>query len=121
MSTTVSARISDPDLANRLDEEQDRSQAIRDALRTYYADDIVDVPVSGRPRDAYDELLSITNGGGLIRKKVAETVLAQTVGLEKSIIKPTIFFPLEEAGLIQPRRTWREVYLLVRSPEEVDR
>ena len=120
MSTTVSTRISDPDLAARIDEEDDKSQAVRDALRNYYGEDVADVPVSGRPREAYDELLNLTNGGGLLRKDVAETVLAQTVGLEKAIIKPAVFLPLEEAGLIEPRRTWREVYLLVRSPEEVD-
>ena len=120
MSTTVSTRISDESLAARLEEEEDKSQTLREALRNYYGEDVTDVPVEGRAREAYDELLSLTNGGGLLRKTVAETVLAQTVGLEKSVIKPAIFLPLEDAGLIEPRRTWREVYVLVRSPEEVD-
>lgn len=118
MSVTVSAQV-DEELAERLDDAENKSEIVRSALRQYFEEEDLDVDLSDREETAYRELLRLTRGGGTIRKEIAETVLAQAVGIEKAIIKSAIFVPLERDGLIKPANTWDQSFIRVFPPEEV--
>jgi hypothetical protein len=124
MSTSVEkqirVRVRDPDIVEGLERVDNISEVTRRALRDYFGDIAPSVELSDREESAYRELLKLTKGGGTVRLDVAATVLAQAVGLEKAVIRPAVFEPLESEGLIEPRQTWKEVFIRVYSPEEVD-
>ncbi|MFB6189672.1 MAG: hypothetical protein ABEI57_07285, partial [Halapricum sp.] len=122
MSRTLSTRVDD-ELGDALEavlpDDVSQSEALRRALREFIdeadptalaADDLAHLPMAARK--GYETLLRLTNGGGEIWKKSADTELAEATkrskskgnskgGFARSPLETAVLNPLQNAGLLR--------------------
>lgn len=120
MSTTVSARIDDPEIVEALESADTKSEDLREALRQYYGlqndNDLPEILAN-----AYEALLVLTDGGdGLVTLSVAKKTVPQFVTrFDKLTVVDAAFRPLQSRGYIEPVQRIDSVDLYVRSAEAV--
>jgi Arc/MetJ-type ribon-helix-helix transcriptional regulator len=117
--TQVRARVDDEDLEEFLDDVDNKSEAVREALRLYRLqhEAIEDDRLTGAQRSAYRWMREQTGVGGRLRLEVARTVLAQTLSRKKDLIKYTVLQPLENLGYIDVSAGMQSVTITVLPPQ----
>jgi len=120
--TTISFQVDDPELESFLDEQENRSEAIREAIRVYQwkQEGVQDSRLTDQQRVAYQWMLEQTDGGGRLSLEVAKTVLAQLLSLNSAIVKDQVFKPLQRAGYLRPAQYPTHVVLVVLAPSAVE-
>lgn len=116
-STTVTVRLDDEDdadLVERLESEDVKSDAVREALRWHYdLNSGHDLPEA--LAKVYDALLTITDGGGRVRLSVAKKAVPQFVThYDQTTVVDAAFRPLGAAGYLAPNQRIEDVWLYVR-------
>jgi hypothetical protein len=119
-SVRAQARINDETLAEWLDEQESKSETVREALRLYRLqhESVEDDRLTGAQRSAYQWLREQAGVGGTVRLEVAQTVLAQTLSRDKDLIKYTVLQPLENLGYVEVNAGIRAVRVTVLPPED---
>lgn len=128
-STTVTVRLDDEEdaeLVERLEGEDVKSDAVREALRWHYSlNSVHDLPEA--LAKVYDALLTISDGGGRVRLSVAKKAIPQFVThYDQTTVVDAAFRPLGAAGYLEPIQRIEEVWLYVRPenaikvPDDVD-
>ena len=120
--TTISFKVEDEELEAFLEEQENRSETIREALRVYRwkQEGVQDARLTDQQRVAYQWMLEQTDGGGRLSMEVAKTVLSQHLSLSAGIVKEQVFKPLERHGYLLPVQYTNYVTLLVLAPSAVE-
>lgn len=120
--TTVSFKLEDDELEAFLDDQENRSETIREALRVYQwkQEGVQDDRLTDQQRVAYQWMLEQTDGGGRLSLEVAKTVLAQQLSMSSGIIKEQVFKPLQRHGYLVPVQYTTYVVLVVLTPSSVE-
>jgi len=120
--TTFTFSTSDEDLEAFLDDAENKSETIREALRVYqfHQEGVEDDRLSERQRIGYEWMLETAGAGGTVALDVIETTLAQLLSVKKSLIRRLVVKPLDRLGYVDVRPRMESVAVRVRSPEAVD-
>ncbi|MFC7204741.1 hypothetical protein ACFQJC_14570 [Haloferax namakaokahaiae] len=127
-STTVQARVNDPELVKAIEQETkdcSTSAVVREALRGHLLDaddrdgdeDNSAIPggMAGRGYRSLRKHVEMDNG--LIPVSAAESLIASDLNIKKDSVRSTVFAPLRRRGLIHLMQTVNAVFVEVRSPE----
>lgn len=120
--TTISFKVEDERLEAFLNEQENRSEAIREAIRFYHwkKKGVQDSRLTDQQRMAYQWLMKNSDAEGEIGVDVAITELSQSLSLKKKTIKKRVFWPLQRHGYLIPIRYTSHVKLVVRPPSAVE-
>ena len=121
--TTYSFTVDDDELEAFLSDAENKSETIREALRVYrfQQEGVADTRLSDRQRTAYAWLRETTGGeGGRTDLRIAKTVLAQLLSIQKPLVKHMVLKPLDRLGYIDVAPRMEGVTVVVRPPDAVD-
>lgn len=121
--TTHSFTVDDETLEEFLSNAENKSETIREALRVYrfQQEGVEDTRLSDRQRTAYAWLRETTGGdSGRTDLRVAKTVLAQLLSIQKPLVKHMVLKPLNRLGYIDVAPRMEGVTVVVRPPDAVD-
>lgn len=121
-SERVSFSVNDEELAEFLDGVENKSEVIRSALRRemYQTQGVDDPRLTEDQVVAYEWLRRYAGVGESVQFGVVRTVLAQTLSLDKGLVKLTVIQPLERLGYIEVTPRMHDVQVVVRPPVAVD-
>lgn len=114
--------MEDEELEAFLEESENRSETIREALRVYrfQQDGVPDPRLSERQRVGYEWLRETAEGGGRVSLDVVETTLAQLLSVKKALVRQLVVKPLARLGYVRVVPRMESVVVVVRPPDAVD-
>lgn len=120
-SERVSFSVNDEELAEFLDNVENKSETIRSALRRemYQTKGVDDPRLTEDQRAAYEWFRRYAGVGEDVDLGIARTVLAQILSLDKKIVTASAIRPLERLGYIVVRPRMHDVRVVVRPPVAV--
>lgn len=117
--STHSVRV-DEELDDLLEGAENKSERVREALRLWKAerdgnggDGLTEEQAAG-----YEWLRDRAGVGGMVNLRVAKTVLAQRLSIDKGLVKAEVLQPLSEAGYLDVQPRLYDVAIWVREPTE---
>lgn len=101
--TTISFKLEDEALEAFLDDQENRSEVIREAIRRqmYQEVTVEDGRLTDEQRQSYEWFRRYAGVGEAVDLEVAVTVLAQQLSLKKELVKVVVLRPLERLGYLR--------------------
>jgi len=120
--TTHTFSTNDEELEAFLDDVENKSETIREALRVYrfQSEGVEDSRLSERQRVGYEWMLESVGENGRLTLEMVETTLAQLLSMKKGLVRQLVVKPLERLGYVVVRPAQSHVNVAVRPPDAVD-
>lgn len=132
--TRVTARVSDDDLLDALDdaaeEHGSKSEAMRHAIRTAFidgegaagrdSDEVMAAALAGLPptaRSGYRKLREATGDDQMVEVGAAKSMVASQTNVPSDSVRSMVFSPLQQAGLIGVTPHIKAAFITVHPPE----
>lgn len=120
--STYTFSTSDEELEAFLDDADNKSEVIREALRVYQfqSEGVEDSRLSERQRVGYEWMLETAGAEGTVSLDVVETTLAQLLSVKKKLVRQLVVKPLDRLGYVTVRPRMESVAVRVWPPDAVD-
>jgi Arc/MetJ-type ribon-helix-helix transcriptional regulator len=123
-STHVTARITDDELQEILEQQADKhgsqSEAIREALRQMSMDDATDTELPDKAHEGYRILRDYCAVGDTVDIESAESLVAQELQINADAVRRMVIRPLVEKKYLEKRQTMQRVVVTVK-PRKQDK
>jgi hypothetical protein len=120
--TRHTIRVEDDRLDEYLDDAENKSELVREAVRLHRLKNgvVEDARLTDKQRGAYAWLREYVGVEDTMQNEVIKTVLAQKLSLGKEIVKELVLKPLDRLGYLQVTPRMHHVDVEVRPPDAVD-
>jgi len=115
-------RVDDDELDAFLDETENKSETVREALRLYRLErgSVEDERLTDNQRQAYEWLRKNVGFGGGMELQEVKPMLAQILSIDKAVVKRFVIRPLDRFGYVEVDNWMDGVRIYVRPPDAVE-